>query len=310
MVEATLRTPEPFDRRTFERCEAAVAQLSEDPTRPVGDIAAALGVSHGYLDRQFTEQVGLSPRTLARILRMRRLLEEIDVHGSVGWADKAADLGWFDQAHLIRDFKRHTGVTPSRTSTAQRSAYDRDEVDASAGFVPEDEVEVSRASGEVNLVRSRRRRAGTTWADHGSGGRDDDRGFRRRDHHRSLGRCGVVPIGRLDRAARWMSGVDALRADGPTAVGTNWCSPRGVSSARAHRRPGPGTPDHAPVRAGGGDRRLRVRVRAARRGHPGALGRRLSDDRAGAAARTGDQVRRPPVGPGQLDAFAATFTSA
>ena len=137
VVEATLRTPEPFDHHTFARCEAAVWQLSAEPTRPVTDIAAGLGVSHGHLDRQFTEQVGLSPRTLARILRMRRLLEEIDVHGSVAWADKAAELGWSDQAHLIRDFKRHTGVTPSEYLSAQRSTYDRSEAATSAGFVPE-----------------------------------------------------------------------------------------------------------------------------------------------------------------------------
>jgi AraC-like DNA-binding protein len=68
---------------------------------------------------------------------MRRLLEAIDVHGSVGWADKAADLGWSDQAHLIRDFKRHTGVTPSEYLTAQRSTYDRSVAATSAGFVPE-----------------------------------------------------------------------------------------------------------------------------------------------------------------------------
>jgi AraC-like DNA-binding protein len=137
LVEATLGTPEPFDRDAFARCEAAVRQLSAEPTRPVTDIARGLGVSHGHLDRQFTEQVGLSPRTLARILRMRRLLEEIDVHGSVGWADKAAELGWFDQAHLIRDFKRHTGVTPAQYLAAQRATYDRAEAGASAGFVPE-----------------------------------------------------------------------------------------------------------------------------------------------------------------------------
>jgi AraC-like DNA-binding protein len=137
VVEETLRTPEPFDRNAFARCEAAVRQLSTDPTRPVTDIAAGLGVSHGHLDRQFTEQVGLSPRTLARILRMRRLLEAIDVHGPVGWADNAAELGWTDQAHLIRDFERHTGVTPSHYLAAQRSTYDRTEAADSAGFVPE-----------------------------------------------------------------------------------------------------------------------------------------------------------------------------
>jgi AraC-like DNA-binding protein len=94
VAEVTLRTPEPFDRDAFARCEAAVAQLSADPTRTVVDIATELGVSHGHLDRQFTEHVGLSPRTFARILRMRRLLEEIEVYGSVGCADKAAELGW------------------------------------------------------------------------------------------------------------------------------------------------------------------------------------------------------------------------
>jgi methylphosphotriester-DNA--protein-cysteine methyltransferase len=137
IVEDALGTPATFDHSAFVRCEAAAAQLSADPTRPVADIAADLGVSHGHLDRQFTDQVGLSPRTLARILRMRRLLEAIDVHGPVGWAENAADLGWSDQAHLIRDFKRHTGVTPSEYLAAQRSTYDRAEAATSAGFVPE-----------------------------------------------------------------------------------------------------------------------------------------------------------------------------
>jgi AraC-like DNA-binding protein len=137
LVEETLRTPEPFHELAIGRCEAVVRNLVAEPHRPVGDIATALGLSHGYLDRLFTEQVGLSPRTLARILRMRRLLEDIDVHGPVGWADKATELGWFDQAHLIRDFKRHTGVTPSEYIAAQRSAYDRTEAAVSAGFVPE-----------------------------------------------------------------------------------------------------------------------------------------------------------------------------
>ncbi len=137
LVESTLGTQEPFSRPAFARCTAAVAALTADPTRPVADIAAELGVSHGHLDRQFIEQVGLSPRTLARILRMRRLLDDIDVHETVAWADLAADLGWFDQAHLIRDFLRHTGVTPKEYAAVQRSTYSRAEAATSAGFVPD-----------------------------------------------------------------------------------------------------------------------------------------------------------------------------
>ena len=136
-VESTLRMSEPFDRTAFARCEAAVKALSADPARPVADIAATLGVSHGHLDRQFTEQVGLSPRALARILRMRRLLDHIDVYETVTWADMATELGWFDQAHLIRDFRHYTGVTPAEYAAAQRSTYDRAEAASSAGFVPE-----------------------------------------------------------------------------------------------------------------------------------------------------------------------------
>ena len=136
LVESTLSRPEPFDDKAVARCEDAVAALSADPGRPVADIAAGLGVSHGHLDRQFTAEVGLSPRTLSRIVRLRCLLDHIDVYESVAWARVASELGWFDQAHLIRDFKRHTGVTPSEYAAAQRSTYDRAEAAASAGFVP------------------------------------------------------------------------------------------------------------------------------------------------------------------------------
>jgi AraC-like DNA-binding protein len=137
IVESTLSKQEPFDRHGSARCEAAVEALSTDPARSITDIASELGVSHGHLDRQFTEQVGLSPRTLARILRMRRLLDYIDVYESQAWAEMAAQLGWFDQAHLIRDFKRHTGVTPADYVAAQRATYDRTEAAVSAGFVPD-----------------------------------------------------------------------------------------------------------------------------------------------------------------------------
>jgi AraC-like DNA-binding protein len=120
--------------RGLDRCAAAVMLLEEAPARPVADVAAALGVSHGHLDREFTRVVGLSPRTLARVLRVRRLLEQIDVSDRVAWTRLAADLGWYDQAHLIRDVTRHTGVPPSAYVAAQRQFLDPD--DLSPGFVP------------------------------------------------------------------------------------------------------------------------------------------------------------------------------
>lgn len=121
----------------FARCERAVAFLEEDPTKPVAEIARRLGVSHGYLDREFTRVVGLTPRSLGRLLRVRRLLDGLDVHGTPNWADLAVALGWFDQAHLIRDFRRHTGVSPTRYVEAQRSVRNSSPDAETAGFVPE-----------------------------------------------------------------------------------------------------------------------------------------------------------------------------
>ena len=94
--------------------------------------ADELGISHAHLDRAFARLVGLTPRVLSRILRMRRLLESIDPSRPVRWTEEAERWGWFDQAHLIRDFKRHTGVTPSQYLAAQRTYEDGD---AAPGFV-------------------------------------------------------------------------------------------------------------------------------------------------------------------------------
>ncbi len=121
------------------RCATAVALLEADPTRPIAEIAEVLGISHGHLDREFSRLVGLTPRMLARLLRMRRLLDGLDVTRPIAWADRAAAHGWFDQSHFIRDFRRHTGVSPTRYVAIQRATFERMQVppDGSAGFVPD-----------------------------------------------------------------------------------------------------------------------------------------------------------------------------
>jgi AraC-like DNA-binding protein len=134
-TEAALAAGLDESDRALDRCAEAVAALETSPARPVAEIAADLGISHGYLDREFTRVVGMPPRALARVLRVRRLLEQIDVQDDVLWTRLAADLGWYDQAHLVRDVTRHTGVPPSAYVRAQRRFLDPD--DRAPGFVPE-----------------------------------------------------------------------------------------------------------------------------------------------------------------------------
>ncbi|HMG39974.1 MAG TPA: AraC family transcriptional regulator [Acidimicrobiales bacterium] len=134
-VEATLLAGLQADVPGWERCAAAVAALEGDPRRRISDVAEEMGISHAHLDREFTRVVGLTPRSLARILRLRRLLADVDVHAPITWTDLAAEWGWFDQSHFIRDFKRHTGVTPSGYVAAQRAVFDVGQ--QAPGFVPE-----------------------------------------------------------------------------------------------------------------------------------------------------------------------------
>jgi AraC-like DNA-binding protein len=118
-----------------DRVERAVALLTEDPAQPISELAGRIGVSHEHLDREFARIVGLGPRTLARILRMRALLGSIDVFGTVTWTERAAELGWFDQAHLIRDFRKLTGMSPSAYIAAYRAVYAPGEEEP--GFAPD-----------------------------------------------------------------------------------------------------------------------------------------------------------------------------
>ncbi len=139
MVEALLRSTvddQPNLPAGIDYCERAVAALESDPTRPIADIAAEVGVSHNTLNRGFRRVVGLSPRSLASILRVRRLLTDLDVYADHNWIDVADRHGWYDQAHLIRDFRRYTGASPTEYVAAQRHFLGEVSGPDGAGFVP------------------------------------------------------------------------------------------------------------------------------------------------------------------------------
>jgi AraC-like DNA-binding protein len=82
----------------------------------VREVAAALGVGERRLQRAFDRSVGLSPKVLSRVLRLRQAIRQLDGAGHRGprsWAGLAASAGYADQAHLIREFKALAGVTPA-----------------------------------------------------------------------------------------------------------------------------------------------------------------------------------------------------
>jgi AraC-like DNA-binding protein len=73
-------------------------------------VASQAGVSLRHLERRFADEVGLPPKAFARIVRLQRALRQIRDGAALGEA--ALACGYFDQAHMTRDFSRLAEMSP------------------------------------------------------------------------------------------------------------------------------------------------------------------------------------------------------
>jgi AraC-like DNA-binding protein len=96
-----------------ELISEAVSRITRvDGNVDVGRLAADLGISLRQLQRNFLTQIGITPKLFARIRRFQKVFQAIE-HGSSSWVDTAIECGYYDQAHLIRDFRELAGETPT-----------------------------------------------------------------------------------------------------------------------------------------------------------------------------------------------------
>jgi AraC-like DNA-binding protein len=96
--------------------DAAVAYAvgALDRGAAVRVVGEQIGASASTLQRRFRAAVGLSPKQFGRVRRLQRVLRTVTAADGVDWAQVAARHGYFDQAHLIHDFRALTGLTPGR----------------------------------------------------------------------------------------------------------------------------------------------------------------------------------------------------
>lgn len=142
--DAVARVLEPDDER--ERVAAldtfllSVAPPSVDPVgdrvaelvervrfdrdlRRVDQLAATAGLSVRGLQRLFADYLGVSPKWVIMRYRLHEAVELADAGaGAVDWATVAADLGYSDQAHLVRDFRTTVGISPGAYARATQAA--------------------------------------------------------------------------------------------------------------------------------------------------------------------------------------------
>jgi AraC-like DNA-binding protein len=90
-------------------------------TARVGTVISELGWSRKRLAARFREQIGLTPKAAARLLRFEHARA---LAGTMSWGELAFECGFADQPHLIAEFKAFTGGTPETflQDTASRAA--------------------------------------------------------------------------------------------------------------------------------------------------------------------------------------------
>jgi AraC-like DNA-binding protein len=90
-----------------------VERIAGDPTMlTVEHASRVLDVSPRSLQRLFRTHVGVGPKWLIRLYRIKEAAARIEEGDVVQWADLADQLGYADQAHFINDFRRLLGRSP------------------------------------------------------------------------------------------------------------------------------------------------------------------------------------------------------
>lgn len=79
----------------------------------VAALAEESGLSVRRFGSLFQREIGLAPKSYARLRRFERALREVHAHRSPDWCELAASLGYADQAHFIREFREFSGLTPA-----------------------------------------------------------------------------------------------------------------------------------------------------------------------------------------------------
>lgn len=110
-LEAALRSElQPLD---IHPAVAEALHAFEDPQlRSVADVNARTGLSPRLLIQHFRSRIGLTPKAYWRIRRFQAALRHLENSRGASGAEVAADHGYFDQAHLIRDFQAFAGMSP------------------------------------------------------------------------------------------------------------------------------------------------------------------------------------------------------
>jgi AraC-like DNA-binding protein len=114
-VEGYLRAQLPDRDAEAEEAAAMVEKILATPeVTTVESLAADLRLSVRRLQRLFAQHVGVPPKWVIRRYRLHEVTQRLAAGAQIDWAALAADLGYADQPHFVRDFTKMFGESPTR----------------------------------------------------------------------------------------------------------------------------------------------------------------------------------------------------
>jgi AraC-like DNA-binding protein len=103
---------------------AALSILHRRGSIPIQALARRTGMSTRQFERRFTREIGLAPKLYSRIARFESSLASKALSTEESWTDVANRLGYFDQMHMIKDFKEFSGESPTRLLMQMETTFD------------------------------------------------------------------------------------------------------------------------------------------------------------------------------------------
>lgn len=119
-AERLLLAHRPPDDPNVVRVAAMVASIAEDRClTSVEELAERNGLTKRALQRLFQHYVGIGPKWVINRYRLHEAVAQLQAGTPIAWTELALALGYFDQAHFIRDFRKLVGRTPAQYARAE-----------------------------------------------------------------------------------------------------------------------------------------------------------------------------------------------
>jgi len=89
-----------------------VKQVRTNPQQSVPELATSIGFTQRHLNRLFKDHTGINPKLLSQIFRFEKASSYLHSNSEENVADLISALGYYDQSHFNKEFKRFSGMTP------------------------------------------------------------------------------------------------------------------------------------------------------------------------------------------------------